>query len=216
MGKVSWGALGALLPLFVLLPIGCTVLVTGVANRGTNPAATFERVAKDTKTKATIRSAGCVAPNACSPAGRLAEAQLAGNAWYYRDDKDEMHGTNSHLAALISQNRLQFAFPFSGGSYGLLLVDQRTGHLNVLLRIEKGQFTCDSIGGGAIAVKFDEGSVRNYTCYTPSDGTTNVISIRPSRRFVEALKRSHRATIGAEFFTEGEQQLAFNTTGLKW
>jgi porphobilinogen deaminase len=86
----------------------------------------------------------------------------------------------------------------------------------VLLRIEKGQFTCDSISGGAIAVKFDEGSVRTYTCRTPSGGATNVISIQPSRRFVEALKRSHRATIGAEFFTEGEQQLAFNTTGLRW
>jgi hypothetical protein len=216
MVKVSWGALGALLPFFVLLPIGCAVLVTGAANEGTNLTATFEKVAKDTKTKATNKSAGCVAPNACSPADRLAQAQLAGNAWYYRDDKDEMHGTNSHLAALISQNRLQFAFPFSGGSYGILLVDQRTGHLSVLLRIEKGQFTCDNIGGGAIAVEFDDGSVRNYTCRTPSDGTTNVISIQPSRRFVEALKRSHRAIIEAEFFTEGEQQLAFNTTGLKW
>ena len=82
-------------------------------------------------------------------------------------------------------------------------------------RIEKGQFTCDSIGGGAIQVKFDEGSVRTYTCRTPSDGMTNVISVWPSRRFVEALKRSHRAIIEAEF-TEGEQQLAFNKTGLKW
>jgi hypothetical protein len=127
-----------------------------------------------------------------------------------------MHGTNSHLAALISQNRLQFAFPFSGGSYGILVVDQKTGHLNVLLRIEKGQFICDGISGSAIAVKFDEGSLRNYTCRTPSDGTTNVISIRPSHRFVEALKRSHHATIEAEFFTEGEQKLAFNTTGLRW
>ena len=71
------------------------------------------------------------------------------------------------------------------------------------------------IGGGAIQVKFDEGSVRTYTCRTPSDGMTNVISVWPSRRFVEALKRSHRAIIEAEF-TEGEQQLAFNKTGLKW
>jgi hypothetical protein len=216
MGKVSWGALGALLPFFVLLPIGSAVLVTGVANEGTNLTATFEKFAKNTKTKGTNKSAGCVAPNACSPADRLVQAQLAGNAWYYRDDKDEMHGTNSHLAALISQNRLQFAFPFSGGSYGILVIDQKPGHLNVLLRIEKGQFICDGISGGAIAVKFDEGSVRNYTCRTPSDRTTNVISIRPSRRFVEALKRSHHAIIEAEYFTEGEQQLAFNTAGLKW
>jgi len=85
-----------------------------------------------------------------------------------------------------------------------------------MVAIGSGQLTCHSMSGGRIAVKFDDGPIRNYGCNRPSDGSTEVIFIGNQQQFLSQLRRARRVVIEAEFFREGRQQLVFNVAGLNW
>lgn len=127
-----------------------------------------------------------------------------------------MRGTTTRFASIESQNQLQFNFPYNGGSTGRLTLRDKSGDLNVMLSIDKGQFTCNPFSNNTVAVKFDSGSILRFRCTGTSDGTSNVIFLESEHRFLNGLKRSQHAIIEAEFFQAGPQQFKFNTAGLKW
>ena len=139
------------------------------------------------------------------------------SSWQYSDQKDDMRGTSEHIAEIVSSNSLNFDFPYSGGSQGTIILKKGSKHgLQVLLKIEKGQFICYSFTGGHVAVKFDQGPVQNFRCESTSDGSSNYIFIEPESKFVAGLRSARHTTIETEYFKAGNQQLSFNTAGLKW
>ncbi len=136
--------------------------------------------------------------------------------WVYSEDKDDMRGTVTRHAQIVSENKLDFAFPYNGGSKGGIDVRQRSQDgLQVLLSVTKGQFTCSAMGG-RIAAKFDNGPVQNFSCEGASDGTTHIVFVGSPQKFVAALKRSKTLILEAEFFQAGRKQLTFDVQGLNW
>jgi len=127
-----------------------------------------------------------------------------------------MRGTLTRTAKVESENELQFDFPYGGGSRGTLELRDKAGNLNVILLIDKGQFTCSGIMDQTVAVKFDARPIQRYACANASDGSSNVLFLMSERRFLKQLRRSHQVIIEAEFFQAGSQQLTFNVAGLKW
>ena len=137
--------------------------------------------------------------------------------WTYTESSDEMRGTKSHSASLVSDNELDFKFPYSGGSSATLTLRKGATHgLNVILRMEKGQFLCNEYNHPTISVKFDKGPIKRFGCSESSDNSTGVLFIDSESKFVAGLKRSKTLTIEAEFFQEGARQLNFTTSGLNW
>ena len=165
--------------------------------------------AADAKTAAQAKAGE---PSGNAPAASAGQS----SKWVYSEDKDAMRGTVTRHAEIVSENELEFDFPYSGGSKGGLDVrqDPHDG-LAVLLSITKGQFTCSPLGGH-ITAKFDNGPVQKFSCEGTSDGTTNVVFIGSPQKFIAALKGAKTVIVEAEFFREGRRQITFGVQGLNW
>jgi hypothetical protein len=154
-----------------------------------------------------------------TPAAVVGASSAASESdWYYEQTTDQMRGETSYQASVASNNELDFAFPYSGGSRGRLTVrwDKKFGGNDVYLTMDKGQFICHSFTGGHVSAKFDNGPIKRFRCNEPSDGTTGVLFIEPASSFIADAKRSKKLVLEAEFFQEGMRQLEFDIAGLKW
>lgn len=136
-------------------------------------------------------------------------------AWRYVQRKDEMRGTTTKFASIVSGNSHSFAFPYSGGSKLELTLRRTGGADEVLLEISKGQFT-SCISHCAIAAKFDDGKVLTYTGSAAAAGRSDVIFINEASGFVRRIGQAKRLTLEPEFFREGRRQFSFEVSGLKW
>jgi hypothetical protein len=65
-------------------------------------------------------------------------------------------------------------------------------------------------------VKFDDGPIQQIRCADVSDGRSNLVFLSNPRAFLSKLKSSKKLVVEAEFFQNGNQQLVFDTSGLKW
>lgn len=127
-----------------------------------------------------------------------------------------MRGTTAKFASIVSDNELDFEFPYGRGNSTTLTI-RKDGDTNVYLTIEKGQFICNGFTDDSfVSVKFDDGAVQRFNCASASDGSSDVAFIRNSSRFVTALKSADRVVIEAEFFQSGRRQIVFSTHGLIW
>jgi hypothetical protein len=86
----------------------------------------------------------------------------------------------------------------------------------VIFGVDRGQFTCSSFLNQSVAVKFDDGPVRSYSCESATDGSSNILFLVPAQRFLKELRHAKTVVIEAEFYQEGKQQLTFNTVELRW
>lgn len=132
--------------------------------------------------------------------------------WEYSEERDEMRGTVTKYASLESVNELQFDFPYNGGSRGnLVLRKSPKDGLNVMLRMDKGQFAHTS---EYVSVKFDDDPVVRFGAIPPADGSTELLFISPEAKFVTRLHKTNKVIIEATFFQEGRRQLTFDAKGL--
>jgi hypothetical protein len=136
--------------------------------------------------------------------------------WRYFDSKDEMRGESVQYAALESESLLEFQFPYNGGSTPSLTLRRRPKELSVMLKIDKGQFSCSSVGTDFVVAKFDEGPLQSFKCIPAQDLTPNILFIEPEKKFIEALRKSKRLILEAKFFQAGSRQMTFKTEGLNW
>lgn len=145
-----------------------------------------------------------------------ASSQEPIGAWTYKETSDQMRGTVQHFATLRSDNALDFAFPYQGGSRGTLTLRLEGSTLNVLLSVDKGQFMCSASEENIVSAKFDAGPVQDFRCNTSSDGNTGVIFVMSEMDFLRQLKASSKLIMEAEFYREGRRQLVFTVPGLTW
>jgi hypothetical protein len=85
----------------------------------------------------------------CSPEGQNA-ASTGNNGvvtpkenqpnWAYSEEKDKMEGTTIYFASCISTNKIDFAFPYDGGSYFTLWIRKSAMGNEIILEVSKGQF----------------------------------------------------------------------------
>lgn len=135
--------------------------------------------------------------------------------WEYSESEDKMTGVIKKYAVNTSTNKLNFEFPYDGGSSATITLRKNNKSLDVLLKISKGQFIT-SYSGGTIRVKFGESQPTKFKYALPSDGSSDILFIEPANKFVNELKKSNNVIIEAEFYNEGLRQMEFNVTNLKW
>jgi hypothetical protein len=127
-----------------------------------------------------------------------------------------MRGPTTRFASVTSDNELSFGFPYWGGTHGTLQLRSKAGRFDVMLSVDRGQFACSGFLNESVAVKFDSGPVREYSCESAADGSSNILFLVPAQRFLKGPRHAKTVVIEAEFYQEGKQQLTFITTGLNW
>lgn len=150
-------------------------------------------------------------------AGANAPSSETTSAWAYTDTPDPMRGRAERVASIVSTNTLDFGFPYNGGSSGMLTIMQSPKYgLNVILSVSKGQFVCNSFTGDHVSIKFDDRPIKRFSCSEAGAGRTDGIFLAPAKKLIADLKASHHAVVEAEFYQAGDEQLEFDTNGLKW
>lgn len=137
------------------------------------------------------------------------------SAWHYQTDTDKMTSKQRFYAQVDATNKLQFEFPYSGGSTGSIIVRNTNGKRNeITIYIDKGQFQSGEDHG--VNVKFDTGSPIAFKSSEPSDGSTDLIFLEPAKTFVSHLKKAKKVIVQADFFEGGTKEMEFDVEGLKW
>jgi hypothetical protein len=75
--------------------------------------------------------------------------------WNYEEETDKMTSGKKFYASIESNNKLEFEFPYDGGSTGKITVRNTEKSNEVLLGISKGQFNTN-LDGTPVKVRFDE------------------------------------------------------------
>jgi hypothetical protein len=133
--------------------------------------------------------------------------------WTYRAETDPMTGRVGRTAFIMSENTVNFDFPYEGPQRGRLTIrDHPTYGRDVFLTIEEGQFLCD-FRGCRVRIRFDEGAAQSWTAAEPSDQSTTVLFIQDHDRFVQQLRRSTTVRVQPEVYQEGAPVFEFHVGG---
>ena len=119
--------------------------------------------------------------------------------WEYRDYEDKASGKTAFKASLLSENKINLSFPYSGSQNGTLSVRNhpRWGK-NIFLKIEKGQIL--SIDGYSFdnkyfLVRFDDGDVKRWNYVGSSDQSSDIIFISNEKKFLKQLTTANKIYI---------------------
>lgn len=137
------------------------------------------------------------------------------SSWKYSEKEDKMTSNKILYASVIAKEKLQFDFPYNGGSEATLIIRKNDNVNDIMLRVSKGQFN-NSISGGDVRIRFDELKPKKYSFLPPSDGSSDVIFLKPVKELLSKIKQSHKMIIEAEFFNEGLRHIEFDIEGLKF
>jgi len=146
---------------------------------------------------------------------KIEEIKVIKEYWEYSESEDKMSGEIKKFAVNTSTNKLNFEFPYDGGSTATITLRKNGKSIDAILRISKGQFNI-SYNGGSIRIKFDKNKPETYKYLTTSDGSQDVIFIEPTKKFIKQIEKSNNLIIETEFFNEGIRQLEFTVSNLKW
>lgn len=136
--------------------------------------------------------------------------------WQYSESTDEMDNKKNFFAVITSDNKLNFDFPYDGGSSGYITIRNMDGKNSVAISIEKGQFMSNFNDSEYIRIKFDDNELEKYSFDEAADGSSDYIFPRQSLKLISKIKKSKNIKIEAPFYNEGRQVLNFTTEGLIW
>ena len=135
--------------------------------------------------------------------------------WIYETKEDTMGRTVS-FAEVISDNTLDFDFPYQGVQHGRLEVREttKTG-MQANVRIERGQFLCH-ISECSVNIRFDDGPVRRVSAQGAADYSTTILFLESSESFFARMRKAKVLRVEAMFYQQGSRTLEFNVEGFKW
>lgn len=142
--------------------------------------------------------------------------QLNTSNWTYSEDEDEMSGEKRYFASCISSTIVSFDFPYDGGSTFTLTVRNLGRGNDVLIRVSKGQFMSSIGSSESLRVKFDDEKPVRFSYSSASDGSSDVLFINNSSKFISHLKKAKKLMLEVEFYQEGYKILNFDVEGLDW
>lgn len=150
---------------------------------------------------------------------RLAKAkeiQAEMTKWRYSDQEDEMTGKLTKFAQVISENKVNFEFPYNGGSNLELTFRKKGKSLDAAyIRISKGQFV-SKYDGASISVRFDDLDPVNYKVSESSTYSTDILFINSKSGFLKRVKNAKTIKIQADFYQEGSKVFTFDTEDLEF
>ena len=138
--------------------------------------------------------------------------------WEYNTTKDEMRGVETKFATIVSENTVNFDFPYDGGSKLILTLRKKGNETDVMVTISKGQILC-RIDGCEAAFKFDKGAVQSITMAEPDNHASDVLFVmydNTESKIINSLKNSKKLVIEVPFYQEGKKQFTFDVSGLNW
>ncbi|NHC02321.1 hypothetical protein G9F31_00790 [Acinetobacter sp. 187] len=138
--------------------------------------------------------------------------------WEYKTTKDDMRNKTTEFATTVSDNTVDFEFPYDGGSKLILTLRQSGKETDVMITISKGQILC-GISGCEASFKFDDGPVQAITMVEPDSHASDVLFVmydKTENKIISQLKNSKKITIEVPFYREGRRQFTFSTDGLNW
>lgn len=135
--------------------------------------------------------------------------------WKYSQTVSEMDNVKTEFAELDAENKLEFEFPYNGGSTFTFVVRKTNGKYTLLLIVDKGQFISNVLGDERLRIKFDDGETFQWNYSNTSDGRSNIIFPVYSDEFLASLKKSKKMLIEAPFAFAGRQVIRFNTENLQ-
>nr|DAY55033.1 MAG TPA: type VI secretion protein [Caudoviricetes sp.] len=134
--------------------------------------------------------------------------------WTYSEKTDEMDNSKIQYAQLTSTNKLEFEFPYDGGSTFTFWIRKTNGKYELLLTVDKGQFISNLLDNEKLRIKFDDGEAFKWNYADANDGRADVIFPTYSDEFLGMLKKSKTMLIEAPFAFAGRQVIRFNTENL--
>lgn len=146
-------------------------------------------------------------------------SQVIDTGWEYFSKTDEMTDKETKWASMKSVNSFEFDFPYNGGSYLTLSVRKSPKYgTDVYIHISKGQFLASEYNGtNKVSVRFDEDTPITFSTNEPSDGSSDLLFINNTKRFIERAKSAKSIKIQATFYQEGDRVFTFTTTHpLEW
>lgn len=178
------------------------------------PSPTETLVPPATRTAAARQTATAIARAAATA---TAEAIIRESPWVYNESPDEMGRGVTRTAMTISPNSISFDFPYNEVQYPVLMLRRSPKFgLDVMVRIDSGQFLCPSYDGCRVNVRFGSGRVQRFGANGPSDHSTNVLFLDNASGFIAALKKAPTVSVEAEFYQAGWRVLTFKTQHLQW
>ena len=136
--------------------------------------------------------------------------------WRYGEDKDEMTDKITYLAKIESDNRVQFDFPYDGGSTLELVIRRKKGvSKDVYIKISKGQFNSIYSVGGYVTVRFDDKPAKKYSISESLTHDSDVRFLSNESQFIKELGTAKVLKIQADFFQEGSRTFTFKVQNFK-
>lgn len=165
-------------------------------------------------------AAAMEATTAASEVTELASIE-SDDMWEYETSNDEMRGIEKQYAYIRSTNKVEFDFPYEGGSNLRITLRRDVGKsTDIMFTISKGQFTCNTFSGDCYAsVKIDDNAVEEIQLVGTSDHSSEVLFIeseQDSIKFIQQLLKANKIIVELPFYQEGRQQFKFDVAGLKW
>ncbi|MQW93380.1 hypothetical protein GFH30_04960 [Acinetobacter wanghuae] len=138
--------------------------------------------------------------------------------WEYSEKNDEMRNEKTVFAVTTSQNKVDFDFPYNGGSELYLTLRKHKNDVDVILMISKGQFLC-GLRSCEASFKFDNNNIESITLVEPDTHSADTLFVaydKTEAKIINNVKNSQKLVIELPFYQEGKKQFTFDVSNLKW
>ena len=134
------------------------------------------------------------------------------STWVYETPENEM-GEKSNLARVMSSNKVNFDFPYNGGSLGSVTFRKKGNDLSAMFIITKGQIDFDYDGTYA-RIKFDDESPIKWEISQSASSDSEIAFFENEKKLLEKFKKAKKVVVELPFYQSGNKQFSFNTEGL--
>ncbi len=136
------------------------------------------------------------------------------NNWKYTSSINEMDGVETFNAVTKSTNKIEFDFPYSGGSDFNFIVYKSNGNYGFAMTVSSGQFMTSILGDECVRFKFDDGESIVVPYNSPTNAQFDIIYPEFSVELLAQLKTSEKLLIEAPFAMTDRKVIKFNIAGL--
>lgn len=135
------------------------------------------------------------------------------NGWQYRDSLDKMTDEKMSIASIQSDNKVEFSFPYQGGSQMNIVIRKRGERsAEAFILISKGQFSASEYSGtDKIEVRTDLQEPKVFKTIDPNDNSFDCLFIDNAADFLDYIYNAKVIKIRATFHDEGNRLFSFTS-----
>jgi hypothetical protein len=142
-------------------------------------------------------------------------ASVAPKGWQYTYSIDKMTSDTIFNACAGANEKLDFKFPYNGGSTATLIVYFSNGFNDLALAVSKGQFDLD-FGVQNVRIRFDNEKPLTVKCQQPVDRSSQLLIFSNTDTLISELRKAKKILVEATFYREGTRIMEFDAGELVW